>query len=993
MLDINHLTPGIFTKNGKAYSLMTLMSTIYDLDGNTLESILHNMQPKMFSQMSVLDANTNTRRDGLGGCGTESAALAFGGIYNGTALNTTEIFNGTTWSVIQGGNLVNERANLAGCGTTSAALATGGEHLSMVQTAEIFDGSVWRLTSNPSYKRSQPVCVGNTTTALVFGGLNHEGENLDYILESESFNGSTWQIQQAIPGGKAGHGGCGSLYSALMFGGFTPTNNFDASGTTEEYNGLSWYEKSAVMNTPRTAMGYSGDYDNAVVLGGNRGEAGHTVSVERMFFDHWMVEDVELNQNRIGMGSAGSNNVIFSSAIIFNGWSRSGYVNTTEKYSAHIMSNGIVFTEDATVDLPNAVLTAEGSRKLVDSIPKITANLSYDISAGGNLLNARELLSGCGKSNAALATGGRNSAGAPMLTTEKFNGNSWSTAGNMPTARHSHGVAGKLNSATLFAGENNNGQYVIATETYDGTTWSTTDDELLNTRSMIGSNGTSTNAVASGGYFADFPQDYNRIVDVYNGFSWHILDNLVFGVYNHAACGSPINILASGGYNGSNAIEQNTQKYNGRSWFTTPAMSTGKVGHGAVGGGSTAVVFGGLTSPNTVSNAIEKFNGETWSTLSYSLDYNMYRGDACGDTTNGLCFGGLRTVNGIPITSTTLFTETSTFGPLDISDNFTSSDNLDILSANKGRELKEEIDNISDMIKDVVDVTPMFINQSIEDAVNELNVEDTAESGKYVSSVSESCGKINVTHESLVDNIPEATTSKKGLISSTDKSKLNNLQTNLDKKLDVAGGKITGDLIVNGFLENGAIVNNVLTFKGPMESDCNEIVIKTKIPAGLQQPICLCLTGYSYSLDIGLIKIAVYFTPVNSSGTDNFYFYNKGAVSDCRWKPDIYLSTYTAEDSNKYVALSLSGINEYSIFNIDMISHNTEYYISDNPKYISKGWTSEYRKTDDTASTTIIPPDNKTAVPYIATDIITYGTTDLEDGVSSLKTGTLYIVY
>jgi hypothetical protein len=66
----------------------------------------------------------NTARQFLGGCGTQTSALAFGG-YDTTATGATEEYNGATWASNPTG-LNTARYALAGCGTQTAGLAFGG---------------------------------------------------------------------------------------------------------------------------------------------------------------------------------------------------------------------------------------------------------------------------------------------------------------------------------------------------------------------------------------------------------------------------------------------------------------------------------------------------------------------------------------------------------------------------------------------------------------------------------------------------------------------------------------------------------------------------------------------------------------------------------------------------------------------------------------------------------------------------------------------------
>ena len=70
------------------------------------------------------DGNLATGRSSMGGCGTQTAAIVFGG-YNGGYRNISEVYNGDTW---ESGDPINESVNqLAGCGTLTAGLRVGGE--------------------------------------------------------------------------------------------------------------------------------------------------------------------------------------------------------------------------------------------------------------------------------------------------------------------------------------------------------------------------------------------------------------------------------------------------------------------------------------------------------------------------------------------------------------------------------------------------------------------------------------------------------------------------------------------------------------------------------------------------------------------------------------------------------------------------------------------------------------------------------------------------
>jgi hypothetical protein len=67
--------------------------------------------------------NLATARTRLGGAGTQTAGLGFGGT-TGVKQNTTEEYDGTSWT--GGGNLGTARYQLAGAGTQTLGLGFGG---------------------------------------------------------------------------------------------------------------------------------------------------------------------------------------------------------------------------------------------------------------------------------------------------------------------------------------------------------------------------------------------------------------------------------------------------------------------------------------------------------------------------------------------------------------------------------------------------------------------------------------------------------------------------------------------------------------------------------------------------------------------------------------------------------------------------------------------------------------------------------------------------
>jgi len=84
-------------------------------------------------------ADMNTGRLRLGGAGTPSAALAFGGTPPDTG--KTESWNGSAWSEVNDMNTA--RRSMGGTGTQTSAIQGGGRTTANVDNAETWNGSNW----------------------------------------------------------------------------------------------------------------------------------------------------------------------------------------------------------------------------------------------------------------------------------------------------------------------------------------------------------------------------------------------------------------------------------------------------------------------------------------------------------------------------------------------------------------------------------------------------------------------------------------------------------------------------------------------------------------------------------------------------------------------------------------------------------------------------------------------------------------------------------
>ena len=187
-----------------------------------------------------------TSRSGLGGVGTNTAALAFGGVSNkcfggnsGFLVSCTQSYSGTLWTA--GGAMISSRCGMGGAGTSTSALAFGGvlgASSSLANTCtESYNGSTWTAGGAMSTARNQLSGAGaSNRSVLAFGGhirlnLNNPPGVLS-VACVECYNGTAWTSTTAMNNYKSCLASSGVKAQALAFGGH---DDFDALSTTELY--------------------------------------------------------------------------------------------------------------------------------------------------------------------------------------------------------------------------------------------------------------------------------------------------------------------------------------------------------------------------------------------------------------------------------------------------------------------------------------------------------------------------------------------------------------------------------------------------------------------------------------------------------------------------------------------------------------------------------------------------------------------------------------
>ena len=219
----------------------------------------------------------NTARATGGGCGSQTAALAFNG---GTpaapppsnAVLNTESYNGSTWTTVN--NMNTSRWIGAGTGIQTAAIYAGGYNpgggpQTAVSAVESWNGTNWTTVTSINSQRGYVVGSGIQTAAIIYGGYNWNGPGESAAVEN--YNGTSWTNATSLPSARYAHGGSGSQTAAITFGG--------TANLTDLWNGSSWTNTNNMASSRGSSTKQVGTQNNALAVGGDPG-TGSVASTE-----------------------------------------------------------------------------------------------------------------------------------------------------------------------------------------------------------------------------------------------------------------------------------------------------------------------------------------------------------------------------------------------------------------------------------------------------------------------------------------------------------------------------------------------------------------------------------------------------------------------------------------------------------------------------------------------------------------------------------------
>ena len=235
----------------------------------------------------------NTGRNNTGGVGTATAAAVAGGADDPAGYtNTTEEYDGTSWTEVTNypasrtyiGTAGSQTAGLfiaggspptgdcfkydgttytstgslgtvvkqgAATGIQTLALYCGGETPPLTDMTEEFNGSTWSSGTAMNTPRNNNICFGVQTDAVTVGGSAPDGPN---TWKAEEYNGSAWTVGNILNTGREFGGGPGAgtaSTAGMVAAGSSPTISGTYSNEAESYNGTTWSVKSATLTQKR----------------------------------------------------------------------------------------------------------------------------------------------------------------------------------------------------------------------------------------------------------------------------------------------------------------------------------------------------------------------------------------------------------------------------------------------------------------------------------------------------------------------------------------------------------------------------------------------------------------------------------------------------------------------------------------------------------------------------------------------------------------------
>jgi len=316
-------------------SFEVIESTASDPSPAATGTVWYNSTSAVMKFQSVTTAGTwaaggnlNTARNSLGGSGTQTAGLGFGGYGPGfgPSGNMTESYNGTSWTTLPA-TLGTGRYQISGFGTQTAAVAAGGNLPPSTGSTEKWNGTSWTASGSLNTPGFAAGTFGTHTAGLlaardVFPSSPRAG------TQTEAYNGTSWTSLNPVNTGRQSVGASNGApqTAGLIFGG-NPMSPPNTTSATESWNGTNWTTVSSLNTARRQLMG-GGTQTEALAVGGQTPVTGAT--------ELWNGSSWTTNPNSMGtaryLGNRGGSN-LQTAGIVFGGSPGVAQVAATEEFT------------------------------------------------------------------------------------------------------------------------------------------------------------------------------------------------------------------------------------------------------------------------------------------------------------------------------------------------------------------------------------------------------------------------------------------------------------------------------------------------------------------------------------------------------------------------------------------------------------------------------------------------------------------------------------
>lgn len=511
--------------------------------------------------------------------------------------------------------------------------------------------------------------IGTQTAAAVVAGFASVGPNT-YYANTELYNGSAWTESGDLPSGRYRGMGGGTQTAGIYAGGYDGA--WPAESDTFYFNGTTWSNQSAPLNTARDGLAGTGLQTAAIASGGVSGPGAPADNEVESWNGTAWTEIAEMNQARYEHAMAGTQ----TDAIMGPGLIPSAYQAVVETW------NGTAWTEVSEINTSRTSygMTNEQSggattgallfagRSQPTGSPDLAQTEYWNGSSWAELNDlaiSRSRISGLGTTTAALAAGAwpdTNNTATEEFTTAGPTANgliegdvwynyssfalkgygkaagipaaTWSSGGSLNVARRNAAGIG-TQTANLFIGGENPSTRPTATESYDGTSWTEVND-IATARGSESSFGIQTAGVIAGGELN--PGATTNVTELWNGTSWTTspatLNTARRGLTNSGAGTQTAGLTIGGAVPASTAV---TESWDGTSFTEESDLNTARQALAAHGTQTDALAAAGYTTVGV--NNVETWDGTSW-TETTEVNTSRLKLGGAGISTSFLAYGG-----------------------------------------------------------------------------------------------------------------------------------------------------------------------------------------------------------------------------------------------------------------------------------------------------------------------------------------------------------------